>query len=261
MKQQYTTIQDITPAIAKEYLAKSNGNRGRYGKGVYQSKVDQYARDMRNGNWVLTHQGIAFDCDGYLIDGYNRLTAIVQSGATAQMTVTHNSGDQAIKYLDSGKLRTNSDKLQLPKRHAESLRFSAKHAYKTNPPSISDMEKIMATEYYKNMIDILSIAKTAVKVITSSPFICGVAFCASRYSKQYAEDQYGYVYHQNYENMTPVVSSFVKRINRNEFSATNHDELFARCITVFNPENRYKVKGININDRLARTMFNDFFKQ
>ena len=40
------------------------------------------ARDMKAGHWRLTHQGIAFDPAGVLIDGQHRLWAIVESDTT-----------------------------------------------------------------------------------------------------------------------------------------------------------------------------------
>jgi len=52
------------------------------------STVARYAAEMQHGHWMLTHQGIAFDDAGHLIDGQHRLHAIVKSGVGVDMAVT-----------------------------------------------------------------------------------------------------------------------------------------------------------------------------
>lgn len=82
--------------------------------------VEDYARTMRAGQWMLTHQGIAIDTNGELIDGVHRLLAIVQSGVPVQMLVTRGvtaveatSGMYAIDAVDRGRLRGVGQQLQL----------------------------------------------------------------------------------------------------------------------------------------------------
>lgn len=41
-----------------------------------KAKVEQYARDMANGNWADTHEALAFDINGWLQDGQHRLRAL-----------------------------------------------------------------------------------------------------------------------------------------------------------------------------------------
>lgn len=51
----------ITPAMATKYLAtRDDAHQRKYRDGLAQN----YAITMRNGNWLLTHQGIAFDEEG-----------------------------------------------------------------------------------------------------------------------------------------------------------------------------------------------------
>lgn len=86
------------------------------------SVVDDYARTMRAGQWMLTHQGIAIDEHGELIDGVHRLLAIVQSGTQVRMLVTRGivsngassrGGLYAIDAIDRGRLRDVGQQLQL----------------------------------------------------------------------------------------------------------------------------------------------------
>ncbi len=106
----------ITPNYARSVLAKGSPNRK-----LSEGKVMQYARDMLNNQWVLNHQGIAFDEDGNLIDGQHRLEAIVRSGCTVDMMVTTGLTKTATNGLvlhvmdtvDRGRIRSVGDQLYL----------------------------------------------------------------------------------------------------------------------------------------------------
>lgn len=72
----------VTPALAKQWLEKNTNNRN-----VNFAKVKKMAKDMREGHWDTTHQGIAIATDGTLVDGQHRLMAVVESGVTVRMNV------------------------------------------------------------------------------------------------------------------------------------------------------------------------------
>ena len=103
-----TEIVSVTPEIAKTWLATNARNRV-----VRKGMVRRYARDMAEGRWCLTHQGIAFDRDGNLIDGQHRLKAVVLSGATIKMAVVRGCDPESFVVLDSGGVRTSGDRLGL----------------------------------------------------------------------------------------------------------------------------------------------------
>lgn len=102
------TIEVITPDIAQQYLSKNTTNRQ-----LRQKVVSQYARDMRLGSWQLTHQGIAFNCDGTLLDGQHRLAAIIESGASIPMLVARGIASQSQLVMDDHLKRTTGDSLSL----------------------------------------------------------------------------------------------------------------------------------------------------
>jgi hypothetical protein len=96
-KEQYTTIEKLDPELARLLL---EGNvRNRDVSGVH---VDALARDMSEGRWQLTHQGLAFDPDGRLVDGQHRLYAIMRSGKTIEMSVTWNVDPKSFEVVDTG---------------------------------------------------------------------------------------------------------------------------------------------------------------
>ena len=103
-----TEIVNVTPDLASEWLDRNQGNRN-----LRMSRVAAMAEDMRAGTWQLTHQGIAFDEDGNLLDGQHRLAAVVKSGETVQMMVTTGlKRGEVMAVLDSGLVRAAEDSLR-----------------------------------------------------------------------------------------------------------------------------------------------------
>lgn len=105
--------EKITPKKAADYLKKNTINRS-----LREETVKAYEADMRRGKWVRTHQGIAFNDRGNLIDGQHRLSAIVRSGATIEILVTRGipaliGKEHTMDAVDRGVARTIGDQLRL----------------------------------------------------------------------------------------------------------------------------------------------------
>ncbi len=82
-----TVIREISPELATKMLEGSYGNRKRR-----PHLVAVYAEAMKRGQWRTTHQGLAIDEAGNLLDGQHRLLAVVKSGVTVRMMVTTYQG-------------------------------------------------------------------------------------------------------------------------------------------------------------------------
>lgn len=104
------SVETITPKQAEKYLQFNTSNRT-----LRKSLVSQYARDMTNSKWKLTHQGIAFNCDGTLLDGQHRLAAIVESGTTIDMLVVRGVDSRHQLVMDDHAKRSAYDALTLTK--------------------------------------------------------------------------------------------------------------------------------------------------
>jgi hypothetical protein len=99
-------VEWITPMQAKQYLETNHNNRT-----LRKSVVAEYACEMVEGNWKLTHQGIAFDLRGNLLDGQHRLAAIVEAGIAVQMLVVRGLATQDQLVMDDHAKRSASDAL------------------------------------------------------------------------------------------------------------------------------------------------------
>lgn len=106
-QQMTSSVELITPHKAQEYL-RNNHNRP-----LSKRIVHGYAQQMRRGEWVLTHQGLAFSADGQLLDGQHRLSAIIASGCSVSMLVSRHVPDVAQLSMDIGAKRTVTDAAKL----------------------------------------------------------------------------------------------------------------------------------------------------
>lgn len=98
----------ISPGEAAELLTENRSNRP-----LSKSVVNGFAEAMRRGEWKLTHQGIAFDENGNLVDGQHRLTAIVESGVPVETLVFREVGSDTFDVLDAGRKRNAADALSI----------------------------------------------------------------------------------------------------------------------------------------------------
>jgi len=110
---------DVTPELAETWLKRNNFNRK-----MNEEMVERYRRDILAGRWALTHQGIAFDRNGLLVDGQKRLEAIRRSGKTVRMFVFMHQSIAHHEAIDCGKPRTNLDVIRLEERDS---RITTKH--------------------------------------------------------------------------------------------------------------------------------------
>src|SRR5947207_8195394 len=101
-------VQTITPKKAAEYLERNTANRP-----LSKRTVREFAEAMRRGEWRVTHQGIAFDTEGALVDGQHRLAAVVEADLPVELTVFTEVPEGAFDVLDTGKRRNAADVLAI----------------------------------------------------------------------------------------------------------------------------------------------------
>lgn len=95
----------MTPTFAAELLKNNHPSNRR----MKWNKVNQYARDMEMGFWKLTHQGIAIDQSGNLVDGQNRLQAVVESGSSVPMLLVTGVPTKTMAAADQMAARSVAD--------------------------------------------------------------------------------------------------------------------------------------------------------
>lgn len=101
-----TKVQAITPKKAAEFLEANTANRP-----LARSVVKGFAEAMTRGDWMVTHQGIAFDSNGVLVDGQHRLAAIIEADIPVEMAIFTEVNAGTFDVLDTGKRRNAGDVL------------------------------------------------------------------------------------------------------------------------------------------------------
>ncbi|MFD9461158.1 hypothetical protein [Streptomyces sp. NPDC060027] len=91
----------VTPHIAAAWLQLNRPENRR----MSQRAVASLVSAMLAGEYLLTHQPVAFDALGRLIDGQHRLAAVVQSGVTVEMWVITGADPDTFGVVDTGLAR------------------------------------------------------------------------------------------------------------------------------------------------------------
>src|SRR3954454_22072526 len=100
--------QKISPQRAAEMLAANTSNRP-----LSKATVRSFAEAMRRGDWLVSHQGIAFDTGGGLVDGQHRLGAVVEADLPVELSVFTDVEPDTFDVLDTGKRRNAADVLAI----------------------------------------------------------------------------------------------------------------------------------------------------
>ena len=100
----------ITPEIAKQFLENGKSNN----RAMRVNKIDQFARDMREGKWKRhTGETMKIGISGTLLDAHHRLRAIIKSGVSVWMEVAYNIPDENFDVLDTGSSRSAGDNFKI----------------------------------------------------------------------------------------------------------------------------------------------------
>jgi hypothetical protein len=100
----------MTPHDAEKLLMASHGVRQRT---IRSDRVLRLIRAIQAGQWRLTHQPVAIDRDGAIIDGQHRLTAIAGSGIDVPIMLARDVDPATFSVLDTGASRSPSDILKI----------------------------------------------------------------------------------------------------------------------------------------------------
>jgi hypothetical protein len=103
-------VAEITPELAREILEKCN----RDNRPLKKDHIKRLTSSLKNNEWMLNGEAIAFSKSGRLLDGQHRLTACVSSGKPFKTLVIKGiEEDDAFGTIDIGKPRTVTDLMNL----------------------------------------------------------------------------------------------------------------------------------------------------
>ena len=103
-------VHRLTPNEAEKLLIGAAEQKQRP---MQQTRVQQYARVMRAGDWKITHQPIAIDVHGVLIDGQHRVAAVAASGVSVDLLIAYDADPETFDVVDTGRPRSPSQTLAI----------------------------------------------------------------------------------------------------------------------------------------------------
>ncbi len=155
-----TYIVNVTPEQARQWLEINNFNRPRNSEAVAK-----YVRQIREGRWRLTHQGLAFTKNGMLLDGQHRLWAIIECGITLPMRVCINEPAENYEVIDCGRNRSNLDVVRMVRMGLKDSTISSAHTQTLKSMLAGRLCKtanrwtnVELTELYREHIDAVDFA-------------------------------------------------------------------------------------------------------
>lgn len=172
----------ITPEMAESWLEKNVSHNRR----VSMRLIDKYALAMERGKWKLTHQGIAFDQEGNLVDGQHRLFAIFKSRKTIRMLVFRGVDPETFAVVDAGRNRNHGDIVdivtKLPNARTVAAVLKLVYCYDTTsrpwPTGLIDNERVadLAADKALEVHELLPQARMAARRLGGTQAGFGAAF-------------------------------------------------------------------------------------
>lgn len=114
------TIEEIGPKEAAEILSKNLACQ----RHIRPSHIKYIAREMSENRWVTNGDTIVFSDSDKLINGQNRMTAVVKSGTTQQFIVVRGIPESAFHTIDRNAVRTHADLNQIAGKNIPGYRSS-----------------------------------------------------------------------------------------------------------------------------------------
>lgn len=106
-----SSVQTMTPERADELLRHSFGKIEQ--RHLSERRVRQLVQALERGEWRVTHQGVALDEEGVVIDGQHRLEAIRRYGKPVEIMVSEGVPRDSFAVIDVGAKRTTADALHI----------------------------------------------------------------------------------------------------------------------------------------------------
>lgn len=246
-------LMNITPDVAARWLRDNNdGNRA-----IKQSVVKKYAQEIVEDNWRVTHQCVAFDSKGHLIDGQHRLSAVVL--ANKKMTVyvaRYATQEESMKLpIDMQAKRTVYDVLQVSRRDQETCSALYRALIPYSLPSIATMER-MFTELRTELDMVHSCVVSTVKQRSAAPARAAIVVLLREYpdSREGLCRLYRSFVGMDLEGLPSSIMALIKNLDGTSLLSAGggqkQKELFLRVYYAFHPRNR-SVKIIRLVDQEA----------
>lgn len=244
------TLETISPHVAKQYLERNKKNRL-----ITRERVNSLARDIESGAFMVTHQCIAFNANGDLIDGQHRLSAVVASGKTVQIYVARYERTETAMALpfDNGLTRKHYDILDITRKQTELASAVLRIKGGANTFTSADIQACV-DRHEAEFKSVLECSSNTAKHRSSAGAKAAIALLIRKSPEASNEIIKQYVKFVNFDldGMWPSVAACVRALEniRASGGSTMQKMVASRVWYAFQPENK-QLKLIRILDENA----------
>ncbi len=240
-----TEVVQVTPELARKWLKLNSLNRP-----LRPSHIETLRISFERGEYVMTHQGIAFVDDGELLDGQHRLSAIAQlQSGTFPMLVTRGLERQlAFPVVDATQAKRNtSDVLSVERGLGEVGNFFARlHQGRTvglTPSFVAPFVEFASGPYH----ELTAFCGSVTRTWSSAPVRSAAVICMKQGDKDYTMLVYRSLVLADFDSMPKIAQTmFRAHMNGSVRAAAAHD-IFCRCLKVFSAS-KANLSKVQIND-------------
>jgi hypothetical protein len=213
------------------------------------SHVDYLAGCISRGEWLLTHQGIAFAPDGRLLDGQHRLMAIVKSGLPVQIQVSMGVQPDTFDVIDTGSVkRSASDVLHVPFATTAVAVMARKLVVGSfsSGTAVSAQQLRPYVERFGPLIEELEDGggQNGTRLLRNSHIrLAGILAATNGDGMDYVNPLYRNLVKRNYDQLPPVAIALIRRIDlRDLVSHPTNPELLICARRVFSRKHAANTK-------------------
>jgi hypothetical protein len=251
-------VRTITPKEAAQWLKGRNGHN----RPLSKTYVSYLANEIQSGKWRLTHQGIAFDSDGVLVDGQHRLSAIVEAGKPVQMLITIGLPIERFPIIDRGVARQMSviTGISSPITEIYGLLLSIANPVKLrlSPDDVRSLHNKIGVHSEA----LLNYCGTTTRFFSSAPIKTAATIClVAGENKKYILETYRNLVLQNFNELPPIVLSLIRQYTRGllEFRGVARKEIYMKARYMFTESN--KTRQLIRTDNIPRDDYLNEVKQ
>lgn len=199
------TTETITPEMAAEYLKHNTDNRS-----LRTGHIEYLANAMKRGEWVLSHQGIAFNEHGVLVDGQHRLHAVIKSGVTIDMVVSRGVGGDVYKVTDGHARRSYGDILHMSAGEVAALKLISDIRFGCRNHSTEQLLSVLGTELGRLSVHFGRNHNGAGRIVVRAGYVVAVAIRSMMDGTDYPQRLFNDIRLSNTESLPPAGHAFLK---------------------------------------------------
>lgn len=240
-----TELVNVTPQMAANWLSMNTNNRQ-----LRRSMVEGLKSAFLRGEYITTHQGIAFSTSGELLDGQHRLTAISElRDGVFPMLVTTGADNDSFSVLDIGVKRTASDSLRMDDRRVVEVARLIANICTNRTFQITPLMLLPIINGIQHAHDrLFAFCPSIAKTWSSAPVrLAAIASMDLGSDEDYVKTIYRAMVHSDFDSMSPVAMSLYRSALDGKIRAANYTDMLARCMVAFN-DKKMNLQKVQVRD-------------